>query len=55
MYRLIDAAAGSKYGLADKYKWDGLAIAIFWKFIDVLDYFHVKLYGDSFLENSYLL
>ena len=47
-YMLIEADVGSKYGLASKYKWDGLAIAIFWKFIDVLDYFHVKLYWYSF-------
>ena len=54
-YGLFEVATGSKYGLATKYKWDGLAIVIFWKVIDVLDDFHVKLYGDSFLENSYLL
>ncbi len=52
---LIEADVGSKYGLAAKYKWNGLAIVIFWKVIDVLDDFHVKLYGDSFWENSYLL
>ena len=51
----FEAVVGSKYGLAAKYKWDGLAVAIFWKSIDVLDDFHVKLYGDSFWENSYLL
>ena len=51
---LTEATAGSKYGLAAKYKWDGLAIVIFWKVIDVLDDFHVNLYGDSFWENSYL-
>ena len=51
----FEAVAGSKYGLATKYKWDGLANVIFWKVIGVLDDFHVKLYGDSFLENSYLL
>ena len=54
-YGLIEAAAGSKYGLAAKYKWDGLVIVIFWKVIDVLVDFHVNLYGDIFLENSYLL
>ena len=54
-YGLIEAVAGSKYGLATKYKWDGLANVIFWKVIGVLDDFHVKLYGDSFWENSYLL
>ena len=51
----FEASAGSKYGLATKYKWDGLAIVIFWKIINVLDDFHVKLHGDSFWENSYLL
>ena len=51
----FDASAGSKYGLATKYKWDGLTIVIFWKFIDVLDDFHIKLYGDIFWEKSYLL
>ena len=51
----FEAVAGYKYGLASKYKWDGLAIVIFWKVIDVLDEFHVNLYGVSFLENSYLL
>ena len=54
-YGLIEPAVGSKYELVAKYKWDCLAIVIFWKVIDVLDYFHVKLYGDSFWENSYLL
>jgi len=39
-YELIEAAVGSKYGLAAKCKWDGLAIVIFWKVIDVLDDFH---------------
>jgi len=28
-YELIEAAVGSKYGLAAKCKWDGLAIVIF--------------------------
>ena len=51
----FEAVAGSKYPLVAKYKWDSLAIVIFWKFIDVLDDFHVNLYGDSFWENSYLL
>ena len=54
-YELIEDVAGFKYGLVAKYKWDGLAIVIFWKIIDVLDDFHVKLYGDNFWENSYLL
>ena len=54
-YGLIEAAVGSKYGLEAKYKWDGLAIVIFWKVVDVLDDFHVKLYGDRFWEKSYLL
>ena len=51
----FEAVTGSKYGLTAKYKWDGLSIVIIWKFIDVLDDFHVKLHGDSFWENSYLL
>ena len=54
-YDLIEAATGSMYDLETKYKWDGLAIVIFLKFIDVLHYFHVKLYWDIFWENSYLL
>ena len=54
-YGLIEVVAGSMFGLAAKYKWDGLAIVIFWKVINVLDDFHVKLYGDSFWENSNLL
>ena len=49
----FEAAAGSKY--PTKYKWDGLAIVIFCKVIDVLKDFHVKLYGESLWENSYLL
>ena len=51
----FEAPVRSKYGLEAKYKWDGLAIVIFWKVIDVIDDFHVKLYGDSFWENTYLL
>ena len=51
----FEVVVGSKYVLTTKYKWDGLANVIFWKVIGVLDDFHVKLYGDSFWENSYLL
>ena len=51
----FEIVVGSKYALVAKYKWYGLAIVIFWKFIDVLDDFHVKLNGDIFWENSYLL
>ena len=51
----FEAVVGSKYGLATKYKWDGLANVIFWKVIGVLDDFHVKLYGDSFGENSFIV
>ena len=54
-YGLIEVFEGYMYGLATKYKWDGLDIVIFWKIINVLDGFHVKLHGDSFWENSYLL
>ena len=46
----FETVVGSKYGLAAKYKWDGLAIVIFWKDIVVLDDFSVKLLGDSFLR-----
>ena len=51
----FEPVVGSKYGLAAKYNCDGLAVVIFWKFIDVLDDFHIKLYGDSFWEKSYSL
>ena len=51
----FEVVVGSKYGLATKYKWDGLAIVMFWIVIDVLDDLHVKLYRDSFWEKSYLL